>query len=128
MNWQDIKFEIDRHIKRLYITPPMTGREPELADPNTLATNLVVISTLRARLAEFSVELNNQAERRKSSVYFTLLARSNVSRAKEECRLDPDYLELKKSAETVSGYLSELSALTTTVQTYLRWKAAETNL
>lgn len=128
MNWEDIKFEIDKHINRLYLVPPMSDREPELAEPNTLATNLVIITTLRSRLSELSVELNNEAERRKSTVYFNVLARSNVSRAKEECRLDEEYIKLKKSAEIVSGYLSELSALTTTVQTYLRWKSAETTL
>lgn len=128
MNWQDIKFEIDKHIKRLYLVPPMQDREPELADPNILATNLVVISTLRAQLSELSVELNHIADARKSAVYFNLLARSNVSRAKEECRLDAEYLQLRRTADTVQGYLSELSSLTTTVQTYLRWKGAEANI
>lgn len=118
-----IKKQLDRHLDRLYVKG--TKR---LNEPHTLANELVVISSYKVNLATLSVELNNVAEKRKAVVYYEILGQANVSRAKEECRLDSNYLELRLAADKVAAYLREVSGLVSTVQTYLRWKGQEVNL
>jgi hypothetical protein len=121
-DWTEIKKQLDVHLNRLYV------KGTTLAEPNTLSNELVVISSLKVNLAILSAELINAADRQKAKVYFDILARANVSRAKEECRLDGYYLDLKLKSEQVAAYLKEVSSLVSTVQTYLRWKGQEVNL
>ena len=122
MDWLDIKSEIDQHLRKLYSSPGV------LAEPTRLATELVIIGTHKINMVELAVELNHLAETRKSETYYKLMENSTVSRAREECRMDKQYLQAKKNSEYVTAYLKEVGSLVSTVQTYLKWKGQETSL
>lgn len=111
--------ELDKHLKALYARPGV------LAAPTNLATELVVIATIKMNLIEMVYDLQHLADSKKSEVYYRIMAASNVSRAKEECRLNKDYLLARKNANYVSAYLKEISSVVSTVQTYLKWKGQE---
>jgi hypothetical protein len=119
MDYLEIKANLDRHLQALYQRPGV------LADPTRLATELVIIATIKMNLIEMVTDLQHLADSKKSEVYYKIMAAANVSRAKEECRLDKDYLLARKNADYVLAYLKEVSSVVSTVQTYLKWKGQE---
>lgn len=121
--WQDIKFEMDRLLRRL------KTKEGDYVEPTELASILFNLSIYKVNLNQEVAKLARAADLESSRMYFKLVNQGlSKSAAEKECKLGDEYIQRKYLHSLISGYMREVSNAITTGQSYLKWKGTEASL